>query len=235
MISRIRPNGYDGIGLDETGVSAVENILFSKFLMYRAVYWHRTVRVATAMIKKAVHIGLEEDVIRPEDLYGLDDDLLIARFTGHTFPPFRLIEDVGGRRLLKPVATVPFDPTDPRHRRLGDTAMRRDLETKLARELGAEEFEVIIDLPDPISFEAHFPIFEDNTRYEFREKSVFTPDVVRRFTATLRRIRLMVPRSVVDERFVGKSFLNDALDGLECPSSRRGITSTVQTVTPGEL
>lgn len=214
-ISRIRPNGYDGIGLEESGVSAVENILFSKFLMYRAVYWHRTVRVATAMIKKAVHIGLDEEVIRPEDLYGLDDELFIARFTDHTFPPFRMIEDVGGRRLLKPVATIPFDPTDPRHHLLGDIAVRRDLEMELARELGAEEYEVIIDLPDPISFEAHFPIFEDDTHYEFREKSVFSPDVVRRFTETLRRIRLMVPRHLVDDRFDGKSFLNNALDGIE--------------------
>ena len=36
-------------------ISAVENILFSKYLMYRAVYWHRNVRVATAMIKEGLY------------------------------------------------------------------------------------------------------------------------------------------------------------------------------------
>lgn len=210
-ISRIRPNGYDGIGLEETGVSAVENILFSKFLMYRAVYWHRTVRVATAMIKKAVHLGLESGVIRPEDLYGLDDELFIARFTDHPFQPFEMIGNVGSRRLLKPVATIPFDTTDPRHQSLEEIGTRRGLETTLATDLGVPEHTVIIDLPDPISFEAHFPIFDGPDRFEFAEKSVFAPGVVRSFTETLRRIRLMVPREVVDEGFDGPALLDAAL------------------------
>ncbi|HPB65602.1 MAG TPA: HD domain-containing protein, partial [Spirochaetales bacterium] len=38
-------------GVAERGVMAVEAVLFSKYQMYRAVYWHRTVRAATAMIK----------------------------------------------------------------------------------------------------------------------------------------------------------------------------------------
>jgi HD superfamily phosphohydrolase len=57
ILSRLRPSAENGIALEQTGVSAVENLLFSKYLMYRAVYWHRTVRVATAMIKKAVHFS----------------------------------------------------------------------------------------------------------------------------------------------------------------------------------
>ncbi|MDA3950455.1 MAG: HD domain-containing protein [Spirochaeta sp.] len=215
-ISRIRPVGFDGIGLDETGVSAVENILFSKFLMYRAVYWHRTVRVATAMIKKAVHMGLAEHVIRPEDLYGLDDELFVARFGDDPYPPFELIAEVGLRRLLKPVATVPFDPIDPRHQAIDDIAVRHELEAELAKELGIPEHRVIIDLPDPISFEAHFPIFEDGYRYEFSEKSVFSGDVVRTFTETLRRIRLMIPRDALGS---GAETGETAKELLECTLS----------------
>jgi len=213
-ISRIRPDGYDGIGLDETGVSAVENILFSKFLMYRAVYWHRTVRVATAMIKKAVHMGLDQDVIRPEDLYGLDDELFLARFGEHPFPPFELIWQVGQRHLLKPAATIPFDATDPRHHGISDIAVRRTLEAVIAGELGLAEHRVIVDIPDPVSFEAHFPIFDDEGRHEFSEKSVFSPDVVRKFGASLRKIRLMVARDVVGESFNGQALLVGALDGV---------------------
>ena len=112
-ISRIRPVGFDGIGLDETGVSAVENILFSKFLMYRAVYWHRTVRVATAMIKKAVFMGLTEQVIRPDDLYGLDDELFFARFGDDPYPPFELIAEVGLRRLSEAGGNRSIRPGGP--------------------------------------------------------------------------------------------------------------------------
>ena len=38
---------------------SVEGLLFSKYLMYRSVYWHKGVRSATAMIKKAVLLALE--------------------------------------------------------------------------------------------------------------------------------------------------------------------------------
>ncbi|MFP4153035.1 MAG: HD domain-containing protein [Alkalispirochaeta sp.] len=213
-ISRIRPNGYEGIGLDETGVSAVENILFSKFLMYRAVYWHRTVRVATAMIKKAVYLGLEDGVIVPDDLYGLDDELFLARFSDHPFPPFALIAEVGGRRLLKPAAAIPFDPTDPRHHDMSEIVTRRRVEGELARAFGVPEHHVIIDVPDPISFEAHFPIFEDGQRFEFSEKSVFAGKVVRKFAEALRRIRLMVPREIVTDTFDSKAILLEALDAV---------------------
>jgi uncharacterized protein len=214
-ISRIRPNGYDGIGLEETGVSAVENILFSKFLMYRAVYWHRTVRVATAMIKKSIHMGLDEEIIRPEDLYGLDDELFFARFGEHPYPPFDLIAEVGKRHLLKPAATLSFDPTDPRHHRISEIGVRRKLEAAIAREFGVPEYRVIIDVPDPISFEAYFPIFDEERQYEFSGKSVFSADVVRKFTETLRKIRLMIPRDVVTDRFDGDAVLEEALGGLE--------------------
>ena len=214
-LSRMVPVGYDGIGLEESGVSAVENILFSKYLMYRAVYWHRTVRVATAMIKKAVHMGLQDDAIRPEDLYGLDDELFFARFAGHPYPPFELISQVGNRRLLKPAADISFDPADTGHQRLTQMATRQALEQQLAREFRVPEHQVIVDLPDPVSFEAHFPIFVDGEAHEFAEKSVFSADVVSRFTETIRRIRLMIPHSVSDRLDDPRKVLEDAIRSVE--------------------
>ena len=52
-ITRMYP-GIDGIEIDSRGIQSVESVLFSKYLMYRSVYWHKEVRSATAMIKKAV-------------------------------------------------------------------------------------------------------------------------------------------------------------------------------------
>jgi HD superfamily phosphohydrolase len=213
-LSRIVPVGYDGIGMEESGVSAVENILFSKYLMYRAVYWHRTVRVATAMIKKAVHLGLQDGVIRPSDLYGLDDELFVARFAAHPFPPFELISQVGSRRLLKPAADVPFDHHNPGHQRITAMATRQKLEAELAAEFRIPEYQVIIDLPDPISFEAHFPIFVDGTAREFAATSVFSADVVTRFTETIRRIRLMIPHTVSDRLVDPRRTLEEAIAGV---------------------
>lgn len=211
-LSRIVPVGYTGIGLEESGVSAVENILFSKYLMYRAVYWHRTVRVATAMIKKSVHMGLEQGVIAPHDLYGLDDELFLSRFGEHPFPPFELIWQVGARRLLKPVADIAFDPQQASHARVAEATTRARLESLLAAELRIPDYHVIIDVPDPIGFEAHFPIFADGTPHPFAERSVFSADVVRRFTETLRRIRLMVPHDHADRLGDPRARLEELLE-----------------------
>lgn len=213
-LSRIVPVGYNGIGLEESGVSAVENILFSKYLMYRAVYWHRTVRVATAMIKKAVHMGLQERVIRPDDLYGLDDELFVARFAGHPYPPFELISQVGTRRLLKPAADISFDSNNAAHQRLTAIAVREEIERRLASELKVPEYQVIVDLPDPVSFEAHFPIFVDGAAHEFAGRSVFSPDVVSRFTETIRRIRLMIPATAAARVTDPRRTLEDAIAGM---------------------
>lgn len=199
-LSRIVPAGYDGIALDAAGVSAVENILFSKYLMYRAVYWHKTVRVATAMIHKAVSCALHAGEIQPDELYNLDDEQLLSLVSRSTYPPFDLIRRVGARQLLKPVAEIPFSPEDRAHQRLQDTGQRRALEDRIARDLGcgagAAEHEVIVDLPDRISFEATFPILDRGEVRNFPDTSVFSVHVVERFTSTIRTIRLILPEQV---------------------------------------
>lgn len=214
-LSRIVPDGYSGLGLNYAGLSAMENILFSKYLMYRSVYWHRTVRSATAMIKTAIYLGLEEGIVTPEELYGLDDEKFLTEIGNRPFPPFDLIKRVGNRDLLKPVADIPFSAD--KHTALASMEGRRALEHEIARELSrstaepVEPFEVIIDLPDPISFESHAPVFQDGRRFPFSELSVFTPAVVERFTTTLRRIRLFIPNRAVDALPEPVAYLNEII------------------------
>ena len=42
------------LGITSKGVSAVESLVFTNYLMYRNVYWHHTVRSASAMFKRSV-------------------------------------------------------------------------------------------------------------------------------------------------------------------------------------
>jgi HD superfamily phosphohydrolase len=55
LIAAIR---YDAqrhrLAITSKGVSAVESLVFTNYLMYRNVYWHHTVRSATAMFKRSV-------------------------------------------------------------------------------------------------------------------------------------------------------------------------------------
>jgi HD superfamily phosphohydrolase len=214
-LSRIFPVWDEGIGLDVTGISAVENILFSKYLMYRAVYWHRTVRVATAMIKKAVYLALREEVIAPGSLYGLDDELFFLTLDRAQFDAFDLVERVYDRQLYRPVYEVAFDDANARHRTLESLAERAALEERIAERLArraAGRFgpeSVLIDVPERISFEVSIPVRDGEQVVAYPDSdTVFTPQVVADFTATLRKIRLIVHPGLIDH-------VDDAADLLE--------------------
>lgn len=83
----------DKLALEEEALSSVEQILFSKYMMYRSLYWHKGVRAATAMIKKALTKALIDGTIDYDDLYYLDDNefnTLCLSKTERTLPLFLL-------------------------------------------------------------------------------------------------------------------------------------------------
>lgn len=205
VFSRLRPNGYHGVAVDITGVSAVENILFSKYQMYRAVYWHRTVRVATAMIKKVLFMALRDRAIEPQELYGLDDELFYGTFAERPYPALRLLRAVYDRRLHKILIDVPYDGARETHQRIESMEGRYEMEEWIRRRLAeltrrnVEPEDVVLDLPENISFETSFPVWDNGKRIDFTESgTVFLPEVVSRFVHALRRIRLSVPQELFD-------------------------------------
>jgi HD superfamily phosphohydrolase len=198
ILAEIRPRA-DGLMVTEKGLSAVESLLFSKYLMYKTVYWHKTVRIATGMIKKAVLLALKGSVLLPEDLYWLDDYQFATLTERHEYGPFELIRRVSERRLYKLVAAVPFDAENSLHLKLQDVHVRlgfeedlvRAVEKVLGRKLPVES--LIIDVPEPINFEIVLPVLQSETGevtvYE-RSRSVFNRDSVRSFVHSLRTISL---------------------------------------------
>ncbi|MFQ3621534.1 MAG: HD domain-containing protein, partial [Spirochaetales bacterium] len=219
VLGRIKPHPKRGIALDLTGLPAVENVLFSKYLMYRAVYWHRTVRIATAMIKKAVYLGLRDGMISPEDLYGLDDEDFFHTILEQTYRPFTLIQRVAERRLLKSAFELPFDPQKKVLSDLLNLETRTALEEELSRliskegSIQIEPEDVVIDIPEKISFEIDIPIlFPDGRFIEYVDAgSVFSPPVVKGFTRTLRILRVAVIPEVLEAMPQISSLLQEAL------------------------
>jgi HD superfamily phosphohydrolase len=58
------------LAITSKGVSAVEALVFTNYLMYRNVYWHHTVRSATAMFKRSVQdILMHPDGRLPTDQF----------------------------------------------------------------------------------------------------------------------------------------------------------------------
>jgi len=204
IIDRLRIIGKDSIGILESGTGAIEHLLFSKYLMYRKVYWHRTVRSATAMIKSAIIHALELSELRPEDLYNLDDasfNSLCLRKAASSSSPLELITQVMHRNLYSCAAEIAFCSDNPVHRSLENLEIRVTVENEISRYLSkqngstVEPWEVIIDIPETISFEANIPIIgkRGDTSLFSQASSVFSNPVIEGFSKSLRRIRLFVP------------------------------------------
>ncbi len=166
ILEEVYPHVDNGVAISPKGITALQNILFSKYLMYKTVYWHKTVRIATAMIKKAIALGLSQGAIATEDLYGLDDEQFAARFTARVFPGFSLIEETRQRILHKQVLRIPFSTANPRHRALEQIGARLALEREICRDAGhalgreVPEESVVVDVPEPLSFDVSIPVMD---------------------------------------------------------------------------
>ena len=195
IISKLRwHDASDRPAMDYAGLGALENLVFSKYLMYRYVYWHRTVRSATAMVKRAVYLGLNAQAIRPEQLYRVDDTSLITLCSSREYQPFRLVEEVQQRRLYRCIQEIPFQPEHPEHQKLEDLSYRSSLEEELSVK-GVPDG-VIIDIPEPISFEIDLPLVIP--KHEAAPSHVFTPEVVHSMEQGLRMIRVFVRDELED-------------------------------------
>jgi uncharacterized protein len=200
ILQRVAVGPGDELAIEERGLMSVEGLLFSKYLMYRSVYWHKGVRSATAMIKKAVLLALAEGALRSEDLYGLDDDGFYSKLRSIDFPPLALAESVFEGRLYETVLDLPFDEGDPRQRNLLDLDARLRAEAELAKEAGLGTLDLVVDIPEGISFETELPVLgeprsagEEGARrtLPFSESAtVFSPPVVAGFARSLRRLRV---------------------------------------------
>ncbi len=163
VISQAVPHPQKGLAITEKGLSAVENILFSKFLMYKSVYWHPTVRTITAVMKKGVFTALQDGLIRPKELCGLDDRQLTDLFAPDSstdtpggaagpvephgpvgpgpvpadHPAAQLIQAARRPGAYRAAAEWPFDPANPQQAQLFTLEERTRREALLARRLTA--------------------------------------------------------------------------------------------------
>ncbi len=207
VLGEIRPYRENRFAVTEKGLTSVESVLFSKYLMYKTVYWHRTVRVATAMVKKALLLGIESGEIKRENLYGLDDEEFFLLFSRSRYPGFSIITDVLNRKLFKVIFSIPFNDKNNLHRALVklDRRLREEREIlgEVHRLTGKHymDTDVIIDIPEPISFELELPVVQkDGNVVNFKDSSsVFRGNVVDKFVTSLRSISVMVRR---DEKLI---------------------------------
>jgi len=191
---------------------SVESILFSKYLMYRTVYWHRQVRSATAMIKKAVLRTMEAEFLSPNELYNLDDQSFFTLMERKKNPDhaeakkdsiekeagkeeiLSLIQSVRDGRLYIPAAEFSFD--EKIHGKLLEIKNRSELEKSLAESLSSalgeiQEEKLIIDIPEPISFESSLYVADEGCFFS-DSSSTFKSEMINTLVKSLRIIRIFI-------------------------------------------
>ncbi len=189
VLSAVMPDKEKGITLPSQAILSVENLLFSKYLMYRAVYWHKTVRIATAMMKKTLYTALQNEIVRPEELYTLDDQGLYTLLENKPyFEELECADAVKKRRIYSVMFESPFSPDTVFHTRLEKLDFRLLSEIQIAQIIGCKPYQVIIDIPERISFESDLWINDEKTVFS-NSSTVFTTGTVSSFTSKLRKIR----------------------------------------------
>ncbi|MHC6204145.1 HD domain-containing protein [Breznakiellaceae bacterium SP9] len=213
ILSRLHPNLERGVDIDTKGILSVEALLFSKYLMYKAVYWHCTVRSATAMIKKTVQGALNAGLIVAEDLYGLDDAglfLLLERLHDAEVhaPQAQSMEQllalgskVRNGRYFRLAAELSFDTE--RHQKYCDINLRPQQELTLAEELSQSLHrrinpeQIIIDKPEPFNFETGLFVSDAHCFFE-HSSTVFKQELVKTLTNSLQCVRVFIAPDISD-------------------------------------
>ena len=203
IISQLIPHRERGIGLSPKGIQSVEHLLFSKYLMYKSVYWHKGVRSPSAVIKKALGMALRAGDIKPEEFYGEDDVSFAVKMSGYNHPTLRKIALAETPGYYVSLHEQPFDEhglftqriKNPRDKLETEEEIRQELEKESGITLDPED--IAIDVPHSVSFEVDLPIIRDGRQVEFMESgTVFDQTVVSGFTTNLKRLRLVGPRAL---------------------------------------
>jgi len=143
----VQVDGRSEIGLVEKGLSALESLLFARYQMYRNVYWHHAVRSATAMYKRLVEDAVHAGSLDARTLAAFTDEGLLHDLAGRA--PTPLLGALRERRLYKRALQCPAAdlPADAAEWIADDPPLTRAVEDALARELGLNPGELLLDYP----------------------------------------------------------------------------------------
>jgi len=203
IISQMIPHRELGIGIHPKGILSVEHLLFSKYLMYKSVYWHKGVRSPSALIKKALTLAINAGVLRPEALYGEDDASFAPKMARFDHPALRKINVAETSATYITLYEQPYDENSLFSVRIRDTKGRFETEDEIRREIerdlkvSLDPEDLTIDVPHSVSFEVDLPVVRENWQKDFTESgTVFDATVVAGFTSNLKKMRLVGPRAL---------------------------------------
>jgi len=93
--------------VDRRGLEAAESLLIARFLMFSTVYYHHAVRIAGAMLRKAVETAVENKSLSTSELASLPDYGLLNALKKDGRAK-ELVERLEGRKLFKRALILPY-------------------------------------------------------------------------------------------------------------------------------
>ncbi len=137
----------DKVVLRKGGITAAEGLMVSRSLMYSTVYYHKTVKVIEAMLRRAVELS-EQDY---SELYLMTDADLVSMLLSEGGRPADLMRSILNRRLYRKCLTVYSIDADEDFKaslvKYTTPSGRRHLEEEIASIAGADPGEIIVDIP----------------------------------------------------------------------------------------
>jgi hypothetical protein len=165
MVLEPSGGGRREVGVHEKGVAALESLLFSKYQMFRNVYWHHGVRAGTVLYKRIVFDALNGGLIVADELVGKTDEALLFLLAeraagdsraagseselGSAVQVARLVDALQRRRLPKRAVEVVAAEVGEEEGAwvTGDAPLKRRVEDALAGELGLAPRSAFLDYP----------------------------------------------------------------------------------------
>nr|HIK01291.1 HD domain-containing protein [Candidatus Undinarchaeales archaeon ERR594346 U_76725] len=90
-----------GLIIESGGLSAVESMLIARYLMYPAVYSHKTSRIADAMFTNALIECIQEKAFTIDELFAMDDAEVFQNIRSHGGEGEDLLDSIERRDLHK--------------------------------------------------------------------------------------------------------------------------------------
>ncbi len=157
----------DGLALTEKGRTAAEMMVFARYVMFSEVYWHHTVRAATAMLQRAFYLLYDD--LDLDTLFRLPETAMIdlMRTKAGNGPAADLLDSLFGRRrqLYKRLTQANFIQESEIYQRLARrpypwlVACAEELahiaSKRLRRRIAPHQ--ILIDAP-PVALEVEFDV-----------------------------------------------------------------------------
>ena len=218
-----------GLAITAKGKTAAEMMVFARYVMFSEVYWHHSVRAATAMVQRAFYLLYDE--LDLDELFRLDERDMIAKMRSSAGggPADELLAGLFGpsRKIYKRLAEYSFFQNNDVYQQIARqpypwlAACAEQLaalcSTALSRVIAPHE--ILLDAP-PVGLEVQFNIDvhyakEDVYRHLADVSPVVRSLAERQFDDYVKRVRIFAhPRIVDDLRQLDglESLLQEAID-----------------------